>query len=349
MEYYAFALDSVAWASPSLQAPATMTLDQLQKVYNCTYTDWSQVGGGAGPIQRYMPQNGSGTNTFFIQTLGFEPRRTISTCSAVIDTQLDNGGLPLEENHGDHLDAAGYQKAILPYSGGQWAFQANLSINPTLDHRGGAREGDFIATRSAATIATTNGSTTITGPANNTFFGLDTGASVTGPGIPANTKVVSVAANGSSAVISNAATATASVSLTIVDLSSNVVGWNASGGLWQPNTPSVANPRGPVSEAFVTLNSPTPAYPAIRYVYNVLDTPLPGYGEARNLVGVQQRGGRRQVAAVQRFELQRHPVLRFRPVAVDEPVRGRPEPQPRRRDLQEIHALRLTNLRPPRT
>ena len=80
-EYYAFALDAVSWASPSLQAPATLTLVQLQGIYNCTFTDWAQVGGGSGPIQRYFTQVGSGTGSFFQSDLlgGFDPTSVSTT------------------------------------------------------------------------------------------------------------------------------------------------------------------------------------------------------------------------------------------------------------------------------
>lgn len=87
MQYYAFAIDSVGVVSPSLAAPGTISQVDLLKVYNCTYTDWSQLpGGGSGPIQRYIPQAGSGTRTFFISDMlgGFDPT-TVSngSCPAV--------------------------------------------------------------------------------------------------------------------------------------------------------------------------------------------------------------------------------------------------------------------------
>jgi ABC-type phosphate transport system substrate-binding protein len=156
-EYYAFGLDAVSWASPSLQAPATMTLATLLSIYNCTFTDWSQVpGGGVGPIQRYLPQASSGTRKFFISDLlgGFDPT-TVSnaSCPAVIATQLDNGGAPLEENTGTEIDNAGYQKAILPYSAGQWVFQANNKVNPTVDLRNGVKIGGIITTALTANPA----------------------------------------------------------------------------------------------------------------------------------------------------------------------------------------------------
>ena len=112
----------MSWSTPSIYAPATMTKAQLQGIYNCTYTDWGQVGGIPGhPIQRYMPQSNSGTYSFFLSNWlgGVDPALVSSTtppagstfpCPAVINTQLDNAGKPLEENTGNELDAARYQR-----------------------------------------------------------------------------------------------------------------------------------------------------------------------------------------------------------------------------------------------
>jgi len=162
LHFIAFALDAVSWATPSIYAPATMTDAQLLGIYNCTFTDWGQVGGIAGhPIQRYLPQASSGTRSFFISSLlgGFDPTTVSSStppagstfpCPAVVVTQLDNGGKPLEENTGNELDAAGYQTAIIPYSVGQWVYQANNHLNPTLDLRNGIKIGGFTPTAGSA-------------------------------------------------------------------------------------------------------------------------------------------------------------------------------------------------------
>ena len=64
-EYYAYALDAVSWATTSQNAPSSLTAAQVRGIYQCTYTDWSEVGGTAGPIQRYMPPTTSGTRDFF--------------------------------------------------------------------------------------------------------------------------------------------------------------------------------------------------------------------------------------------------------------------------------------------
>jgi hypothetical protein len=208
-QYYAFAMDAVSWGSPSLNAPAVLTPAQLLGIYNCTFTNWAQVGGGSGAIQRYEPQPGSGTRSFFESSLlgGLDPT-TISTpsCPAVVTTQAN--GLPLEENTGSELDAVNYQKAILPYSGGQWSFQSNNRINPTVDFRNGVRLGGIVATRKANNFrsitdgTTTNGSTTV-GSAGSNFQASDAGAPISGSGIPSGDVVQSVAGDNSSVTLAS--------------------------------------------------------------------------------------------------------------------------------------------------
>jgi phosphate transport system substrate-binding protein len=140
-EYYAFALDAVSWASPSLSAPATLTKAQLKDIYACNITDWSQLpGGGSGPIQRYFAQTGSGTGSFFQSDLldGQDPF-TVSSPSCPAPKRL-------QQSQGVGIANADYQKAILPYSVGAWAFQANNKVNPTLDVRNGVRLGGITTT-----------------------------------------------------------------------------------------------------------------------------------------------------------------------------------------------------------
>lgn len=140
-EYYGFALDAVNWASPSLKAPAALSLQDLRDIYSCAKTDWSQVGGSAGHIQRVLPSTTSGTGATFIQKVlgGVTPVTSGTNCPAM---------LVVEENHGDWLtdvskggNATLYQEMILPYSQGKWVFHANNSANPTLDIRNGVRVG----------------------------------------------------------------------------------------------------------------------------------------------------------------------------------------------------------------
>jgi ABC-type phosphate transport system substrate-binding protein len=135
-QYYAFALDAVSWASPSTLAPSTLTIDQLQKIYNCTYTNWNEVGGSTGPIQRYLPQSSSGTRSYFLtDLLGNSAANTTATEACPAIKVVDKDGNPFEENRGDKLPTADLEKAVLPYSVGQWVYQANNSVNPSIDQR----------------------------------------------------------------------------------------------------------------------------------------------------------------------------------------------------------------------
>ena len=163
-EYYAFALDAVSWATGSLSAPAALSKADLVKIYNCTYTDWSQVpGGSAGPIQRYLPQSGSGTYQFFLSDVlgssSFNFGTPSASCPAPIS--VDVSSKPLEENNASVINPVHWQSAIFPYSAGQWVYQANNSANPTIDKRvlpsGGApaRLGGILTNVDANGLTTT--------------------------------------------------------------------------------------------------------------------------------------------------------------------------------------------------
>jgi len=208
-QYYAFAMDAVTWASPSLNAPAVLTPAQILGIYNCTYTNWAQVGGGNGPIQRYEPQPGAATRSFFESAFlgGLDPT-TISTpsCPPVITTAADGG--PLDESVGSELDAVHYQQAILPYDTAEWSFQANNSINPTIDERAGVIAHGVVATRKANNFrtitdgTTTSGSTSI-GSSGSNFLPGDVGAPISGTGIPSGDVIQSVAGDNSSVVVAS--------------------------------------------------------------------------------------------------------------------------------------------------
>ncbi|MBX3315057.1 MAG: substrate-binding domain-containing protein [Actinobacteria bacterium] len=192
--YFAFGLDAVGWTSASTRAPANLTLAQLRGIFDCTYTNWNQVGGTAGAIQRYYPQAGSGTRAFFqSDVLGFDPT-TISTgtCPAVKLTQ-ENSGQTIATN-GDQLTA------IVGYSAANFVAQT----------RGTAPDQ-----RSGQTLRQLNGQSLTVG----------SGASMT------------------------------------------------------------LNTAGPVTEANVKLNNPTPAYPGIRYVFNVLDNTSASFDAANRFFG----------------------------------------------------------------
>jgi phosphate transport system substrate-binding protein len=118
-EYYAFGLDAVGYSTASTAAPANLTLAQLRGIYDCTFTNWNQVGGSNQPIERYYAQPGSGTRAFFqSDVLGFDPFLFSGPgCPLPIDAQ-ENQGLTIFSN-GDT------QSGIMPYSGGNWIAMAN--------------------------------------------------------------------------------------------------------------------------------------------------------------------------------------------------------------------------------
>jgi ABC-type phosphate transport system substrate-binding protein len=147
-EYYAFALDDVTWASPSLAAPASLTVQQIRDIFQCNITNWNQIpGGGSGQIQRVFPSNSSGTGDTFIKKVlgGTPPVASGPNCPAVITAEENHGNLFLDTTNQPAL-AAAYQQAILPYSAGKWAFQTNNASNPTLNITGGVRIGGIVPT-----------------------------------------------------------------------------------------------------------------------------------------------------------------------------------------------------------
>jgi ABC-type phosphate transport system substrate-binding protein len=75
VEYVTFAKDAITWAVRSAKAggsdaPATLDTPELKAIFSCKDTNWSQVGGKAGAIKVYLPQNGSGTLSTWKKFMG---------------------------------------------------------------------------------------------------------------------------------------------------------------------------------------------------------------------------------------------------------------------------------------
>ncbi|HEX3541568.1 MAG TPA: substrate-binding domain-containing protein [Acidimicrobiales bacterium] len=221
-EYDAFGLDAVSWTSSSLRAPATLTQAQLLGIYNCTFTDWRQVGGAPGSIQRYLPPAGSETRLFFAtdilnQSATYMPPTGVAGCPDPV---------VIDENEGQQVRATDSDSVIMPYAASAWDLQQSNSLNPSLDRR----------VNSVGAVQLLHGITTAA-PA---------------PGAP---------------------------------LIASPVRWNSSNHDYELDT------AGPVVESNVRVNlaaGATPAYPGIRYVYNVLDrnvTTNSAYAAAESLFG----------------------------------------------------------------
>jgi PBP superfamily domain len=101
--FYPIAQDAITWSIPKVSGetnpePATLTLAQLTDIYNCTDTNWNQVGGKNAPIGVVIPQSGSGTRSSFLGDLGITA--TSEPCwqngTVVVDGVTD----VIEENTG---------------------------------------------------------------------------------------------------------------------------------------------------------------------------------------------------------------------------------------------------------
>jgi hypothetical protein len=159
-EHYAFAVDAVTWGSSSLNAPNALSQAQVQLIYQCAITDWSQVGGASGPIQRVLPEPGSDTATTFLeQVLGVSSSSDLPAsgpgCPPIVVVGHDQFYDMLHGSsvYGPLGAAQQYPNAIAPYAASAWVFQAAHDTNPTVDLRSGFRPGALVVARAATTSA----------------------------------------------------------------------------------------------------------------------------------------------------------------------------------------------------
>jgi ABC-type phosphate transport system substrate-binding protein len=69
--FVALGKDAVTYATnKTTNAPGNLTTAQLAKIYNCTVSNWNQVGGKNAPIHAQLPQTSSGTRKFFLTAIG---------------------------------------------------------------------------------------------------------------------------------------------------------------------------------------------------------------------------------------------------------------------------------------
>jgi ABC-type phosphate transport system substrate-binding protein len=109
-----FAKDAVTWSTRAASkggtnAPASLTLAKLQKIFTCKTTNWNQVGGKFGKIKVYLPQNGSGTLATWDKIMGIG---NVGSCVSQAP----------EENEGTY---SGFNNpnAVFIYSIGDWVAQ----------------------------------------------------------------------------------------------------------------------------------------------------------------------------------------------------------------------------------
>lgn len=140
-EFFAFAMDAVAWATKSLKAPATLSRQQLTDIYDCVVTNWDQVGGSTGAIKRYYPQSGSGTRSFFSTDIMIGKSSSYTPPTVAQNAACPSEVVFIEENQGTTIANVDLDKALVPYSAAVWTYHETNRINPSIDRRGGARLG----------------------------------------------------------------------------------------------------------------------------------------------------------------------------------------------------------------
>jgi len=149
LTFYAQSRDAVSYAViGNAYAPvAPLTTAQLKDIFECTTTDWSQVGGQAGAIHLYLPPTTAATYTFFLTAIGSSVAAVSAGCT----------GLPTvfvgQQNDGTSMK--GDPQGILPYAVTKWAAQYNKAP-AILDLRGGAQIGLVNTTQSPFKTATLN-------------------------------------------------------------------------------------------------------------------------------------------------------------------------------------------------
>jgi ABC-type phosphate transport system substrate-binding protein len=135
VDYWAFALDAVTWSDfngattaetgsvpNNNYAPKSLTPTQIADIYNCTYTNWMQVGGTNTPIVLDYPQSGSGTGSFFAKIF-LNNVYPVSTMSCPINFVEENDGQLINPNT-DTAQATN-EGVIYPYSFALYTAQTN--------------------------------------------------------------------------------------------------------------------------------------------------------------------------------------------------------------------------------
>jgi ABC-type phosphate transport system substrate-binding protein len=115
--FVALAGDAVSWSTQTVtDAPASLTVAQLNEIYTCKVTDWGELGGKKGPIEAFLPQSGSDTLSFWLAAIGVS---TPGPC-------VSNDGNLLAENEGVNK-VLQTPEAIFPYSVGDFIAQSQHS------------------------------------------------------------------------------------------------------------------------------------------------------------------------------------------------------------------------------
>ncbi|MFE6869926.1 hypothetical protein ACFVFS_25635 [Kitasatospora sp. NPDC057692] len=136
--FVAFAKDAVSYATATTgsNAPVNLSKADLTRIYNCSALTWKDINASlpANPIKAYLPQNGSGTLSFFLSALGLT-----APGACVQPTRV-------QENQGTDLLLADAD-AIVPYSVAHYIGQVYNG------HGSGADQAGNVTIRSIDAVA----------------------------------------------------------------------------------------------------------------------------------------------------------------------------------------------------
>lgn len=130
--------------SSTTNATNALSIAQIKSIYNCTVTNWSSFGTGAGTIKPLIPQLGSGTRSYFLGQIGLTDS-TLGTCVNAV-----------EENDPEAIDSSGDPvNAIEPMSQSRlYLFQGKLSDGTANGVGGYFKDPSCVGLSSAAGCAT---------------------------------------------------------------------------------------------------------------------------------------------------------------------------------------------------
>lgn len=126
ISFIALAGDAVTYATqPGSHAPKNLTTADLTGIYNCSIRHWNQIpgnsGGSTATIQAMLPQNGSGTRSFYLSAIGLTAPGSCVSTSATRQGAIGANDQTLEENEGvDPSLNKNKANVIFPFSVGKW-------------------------------------------------------------------------------------------------------------------------------------------------------------------------------------------------------------------------------------
>jgi hypothetical protein len=269
-DYYSYALDGVSVmvgknAGGTRATPVTVTLTEVKKMYRCKpgFTNWHTVTGGtSAPVVRFWPQSGSGTRTVYGVILGYTAFKDHTTTPTSTCTTL-----PFE-----HWTVGGKTKVNEENTEEGIIYQATLTPTntPVADALYIYSSGKFASQWNTTSHYSKTHTNSITGTAIGNF-------NATTLLLAQMQNRVHVTTTAPFALFSpQSGSFTATTNRGSFSLNTGVVNETNE---WFSHLPS--------STAAGTTS--TAAVPGVRYIFNVADTALPAYSEAKMMIGFDNK------------------------------------------------------------